>query len=358
MFIKCISYLKKASLSLVLIGGLLLTSCQTASKPKTQNYSAQFFTYFDTVSEIKVYGMDLDNFNEVKKLIEEDLKTYHELYDIYHSYDGMVNIYDLNNKAGQGPQEVDEKIIDMLTFSKQVYELSHGKVNIAMGSVLKIWHDHREEAKENPDKASLPNSDELKEANRHTDIKNLLIDKERKTVELTDPAMRLDVGAIAKGYATERIAQKLEELGYSGILLNIGGNIRTVGYKNVEEGLWTIGIDNPVEETGKSDAYTDRVRVGPGAVVTSGLYQRYFIYEGKKYHHIIDPDSLFPEYRYLMVSIVCPSSALADGLSTALFNMDLEEGQKLIDSLEDTEALWLKMDGSIVKSKGFEALEP
>ncbi|NLA81647.1 MAG: FAD:protein FMN transferase, partial [Clostridiaceae bacterium] len=117
---------------------------------------------------------------------------------------------------------------------------------------------------------------------------------------------------------------------------------------------WRVGIDNP--DPGNED-YLAVLSLDGFSLVTSGVSERYFEVQGKRYHHIIDPDSLFPEDRYLSVSIVCPDSGLADLLSTALFNLDLEAGQALIESMEGTEALWCLPDGSLVRSSGFAAFE-
>ena len=200
--------------------------------------------------------------------------------------------------------------------------------------------------------AELPPMDALTKAATHTDIDSLVIDKDAGTVTLTDSEMTLDVGAIAKGYAVEMVARALEERGISGYILNIGGNVRAVGAKADGE-PWMLGVENPMEDKDKpSIAY---LRLTSEALVTSGSYQRYYVVDGKRYHHIIDPETLMPSKSVTSVSVLCESSAMGDALSTALFCMDIESGMALIESIEGAEAMWLLHDGKTEKTSGFPA---
>ncbi len=195
---------------------------------------------------------------------------------------------------------------------------------------------------------------DLEEAAKHTNIDDLVIDEEKRTVYLADPQMSLDVGAIAKGYAVEMVARTLEKKGISGFVINVGGNIRTVGSKATGE-KWTAGIENPgldIEED-----YIAYIGISGEAVVTSGSYQRFYIVDGKQYHHIIDSETLMPATYFQAVSIICPHSGMGDGLSTALFCMSLEEGMAIIEGIDGVEAMWTYPDGRIVKSSGFSNYE-
>ena len=161
----------------------------------------------------------------------------------------------------------------------------------------------------------------------------------------------MDVGAIAKGYAIEQTALWMEETGITGYLLNVGGNIRIVGDRPDGE-KWQIGLENP--DGDEDEPYIEYLSLGNGfSLVTSGSYQRYYTVEGKNYHHIIDPDTLYPATGYKMVSVINKDSGLADALSTALFCMDYADGEKLVNSLENTYAMWVKDNGEIIYSKGF-----
>jgi thiamine biosynthesis lipoprotein len=149
-------------------------------------------------------------------------------------------------------------------------------------------------------------------------------------------------------------ARSLEAKGISGYVLNVGGNVRTVGGK-ADETPWTVGIENPAEEA--ENPYLAYLKLAGESLVTSGSYQRYYVVDGKRYHHIIHPDTLMPSEGYQSVSVVCNHSGLGDALSTALFCMTLEEGLSLIESIPDAEAMWTLQDGSCQKSSGFSKYE-
>ena len=334
----------------VLLSCAALSSCQKLP----EKFSEYSFDYFDTVTTITGYAESREAFDEIAQGVLAELGEYHRLFTIYHRFEGLENLCTVNELVdGQHRTvTVDRRIVDMLLYAKEMYAKTDGRVNIAMGSVLSIWHDYRTIGMSDPAAAELPPMDKLTEAAKHTDINCLVIDEENSTVTVTDPAMRLDVGAIAKGYAVEMTARSLEEKGITGYVINVGGNVRTVGTKADGE-AWLVGIENPAEEEDRPFlAYLGLVG---RSLVTSGSYQRYYLVDGKRYHHIIDPDTLMPSEGFVSVSILTKSSADGDALSTALFCMSLEEGLALIESLPDTEAMWVLPDGQEKTSSGFDA---
>ena len=242
----------------------------------------------------------------------------------------------------------------MLVFSKSMYELTDGKTNIAYGSVLKIWHEYRTDGIDDPENAELPPLKKLQEASEHTDINDVIIDRENSTVFLSDPMMSLDVGAIAKGYATEQVADKLAANGLVSGILNVGGNVRAIG-NNIKTGEpWSVGIQNPDSES--EEAILNLVNLEETSMVSSGDYERYYTVDGKRYNHIIDTKTLFPAENFTAVTVICEDSGMADALSTAIYCMDFEQGLELIQSIEGSEAMWVFKDKSIRYSEGFEAL--
>jgi len=333
---------------IIIILSFNLSAC---SKNEKSRYEAEFLRLFDTVTQIVGYSDSKEEFSNQVQMIYDNLKEYHQLYDIYNDYDGINNIKTINDNAGIAPVKVDSRIIDMLLFSKEIYELTDGKINIAFGAVLKIWHDYRNEGIENPEKAELPPIDMLMEAAKHTDINKVIIDKENSTVFLSDPEMSLDVGAIAKGYAVEEISKIALESGLNSALISVGGNVRSIGVKADSGSRWTAGIKNPLDKDSKS---ISRVQLEDASLVTSGIYERYYTVDGKRYHHIIDPDTLFPAEYYASISILCPDSGMADALSTSVFTMPFEQGFELIESLPDVEAVWVFHDGEIKYSSNYE----
>ena len=344
--------MKRTSCVLLAAASALLLSGCSENGQKLTAYDAQYLDYFDTITSITICAASEEQFQEYKSLAEETLEKYHELFDIYDNYDGVNNIKTINDNAGIDPVTVDPEILDLLEFSRQEYEETGGKVNVAMGSVLSIWHEYREEGMADPDSARVPDLVELEKAAQHTDFEQIQIDRGASTVYLPDEEMSLDVGAIAKGYATKRLAETLKEAGVTSALLSLGGNVETIGLK-ADGKPWRVGVQNP--DTSAAKSYLHVLKLADTCLVTSGTYQRYYEVDGVRYHHIIDPDSLMPENIYDSVTILCSDSAKADALSTAVFNMKPEEGMKFVESLDGVEALWVYPDGKETQSSGFAA---
>ncbi len=344
--------MKKNVLRCLSVMIILCLLCGFAGCNATQKtrYSKQYLDYFDTVSLVVGYEENEEDFNKVCDFVEAELDRYNKLYDIYHKYEGITNIYNINREGTEAPLAVNSDLIAMLKFAKEMYTFTEGMTNIAMGSVLSIWHDYREEGIYDPANAKIPPMEDLRAAAEHCNIDDIVIDEENGTVFLADPKMSIDVGAVAKGYAVERIAQELIEMGICNYTLNIGGNIRTIGAKADGRG-WVAGIQNP--DIFSEDKFLLKVAIADTALVTSGTYQRYYYVGDVKYHHIIDPETLMPKNTFDSVSIITPDSGVADALSTACFNLSLEDGMALIASLENTEAMWVLSDGTQYYSEGF-----
>ncbi len=344
--------MKKFIIGFLCLVVILSSGC---TKPENNRYQAEFLTLFDTVTTIVGYSDSEEHFKEFAEQLRSKLEEYHQMYDIYNNYDGIQNIKTINDNAGKAPVTVDRRIIDMLLFARDEYAATSGAVNVALGAVLSIWHDYRETGLDNPESAELPPMALLLEATKHTNIDDVVIDEAASTVFLKDPDMKLDVGAIAKGYATEQVAVYFENQGVKSLLLSVGGNVRAIGEKLVPSSSgdkrWTIGVQNPDKSSAETELFS--VLVNGLSVVSSGIYERYYTVDGKQYHHIIDPETLYPSTYFAQVTILCRDSGLSDSLSTAVFNMPLEEGRSYIDSLDNAEAAWVLKDGSIEYSAGF-----
>ncbi len=349
--------MKKIGMAAALIAAVALVwfaahiQSERGQSSELTRYSATFLDVFDTQTEIVGYGTSEEEFTALVEQLKEKLIYYNNLYDIYNDYEGVNNIKTINDNAGIVPVVVDTEIIELLKFSKSMYELSDGQVNIAMGSVLSIWHEYREAGTADPNNAKVPAMEALESAAAHMDISQLIIDEEASTVYLEDSEMSLDVGGIGKGYAVQRVADYARELGVDSILISVGGNICAVGEKTGGS-KWTLGIQNP--DLSSEEDYALKVKVQDQCVVTSGSYQRYYVVDGGRYCHIIDPDTLMPADYFPSVSIIAEDSGMADALSTAVFNMPLEEGIELVNGIDGVEAVWILEDGSVWYSDNFE----
>lgn len=342
-----------AAFGMAVIAVLLLaaTVWGRGEKKEAIRYSAEFMDLFDTVTQITGYAESEEAFKSLVQSLHDDLEAYHRLYDIYHNYEGINNLKSINDNAGIGPVKVEEKVMSLLLLGKEMYRETGGRVNIAYGSVLSIWHEYRSQGLENPEDAKLPPMDVLKEASRHTDLDKLILDQENGTAYLTDPFMSLDVGALGKGYAVELVCEDAKKNGIEHMLVSVGGNIKAIGGK-ADGQEWKAGIQNP--EGDSDNPYLCKVGLVNRTLVTSGNYQRYYVVDGKNYHHIINPKTLMPAEYFTAVSILSDDSGMADGLSTALYNMTYEEGSALVESLDGVEAMWVWEENEIKFSSGFE----
>ena len=335
----------KRFFALLLTLSMLLCGCTGAGEEQKQ-YSATFLTVFDTVTTILGRDASEEAFTAKAQAVHDELLVYHQLFDIYNVYEGLNNLKTINDHPGEAVS-VDKAIIDLLLDCKRYYELTDGRVNAAMGSVLYLWHEAREDGLNDFANAYLPDSAALTEAAEHASWDSVVIDAEKGTVTILDPALRLDVGAIAKGWSVQRVAENAPE----GLLISVGGNVCATGPKDSTGTPWVVGVQDP----DGGDNYLHTLYLTKGSMVTSGDYQRAYMVDGKIYHHIIDPDTLYPGSLWRAVTVVCPDSGLADALSTALFLLPLEEGQKLLDQCESY-AMWVDAEGNMFYSTGFEDL--
>lgn len=347
-------FMKKIRNGLLLLLGLVfMTSC--TGKENLEAHKKTFYGTFDTKILYLSYTESEDRFDEEFDFVEEEFNKLHKLYDRYNAYEGVNNLKTINDMAGKEAVKVDDDLFDVIKFSLDNFDKTDGKVNIAMGSVLRLWHDVRSQNEGVEEKDMiLPKEEELLEAAKHMDIKKVVLDEKEKTVYLEDEKMSLDLGAVAKGYAAELVAQRLEEKGVKHASINAGGNVRTIGNPGDGRKNWGIAIEHPL--MGEADDFLDVLFIGQTSVVTSGDYQRYFTKDGIKYHHIVDPVSLRPEIIYSSVSIVTKDSGLADYLSTALFLSSKEEAEKILENYkeEDVEVLWYSHEEGESSTPGLE----
>ncbi|MDO5047893.1 MAG: FAD:protein FMN transferase [Anaerococcus sp.] len=321
-----------------------------------EKFDKTYYEYFDTVTTLMTYTDDGKDFERISKILEDELAKYHKLYNSYDEFEGINNFKTINDKAGIEPVKVDPEIIDLIDYSKEMYELTDGKINIAMGRVLEIWHEYRQMASKNPDNASIPTDKELEEASKHVDIDAIEVDHENMTVFIKDPDVKLDIGAVGKGFATERIAKTLKDQGFKRGILSVGGDDVIIGENpNNEDGTWKIAIVNPFLDQ-EDKPYSSAIDIKDTSVVTSGDYQRYFTVDGKNYHHIIDPATNYPSEKWKSVSVSTDSIALADTLSTYLFIIDYEDGLKVLEE-NGAEGFLIDQEGKEYRTDGWQEVE-
>lgn len=327
---------------ILLILAIFLTSC-TVKQPTLEKYTNLTINGgFNTVIELTGYMDSRETFDTYFNEMVKDFIYLNQLFDIYYNYEGLNNLKTINDNAGIEPVVVDPIIIDMLLMASNFNDLSSGEFDVSFGAVLKIWHTYREDAINNlGGTGPVPSFSELEAMQDFTGFDKVVIDQDKQTVYLTEKNVRLDVGGIAKGYATEYVAKKFEAKGFIGII-NAGGNTRMLGTKP-DGKPWGIGIRSP---SGDGTLLALSIST-PTSSVTSGDYERFFQdSEGNKYHHIIDPKTLFPANNFRSVTIVTKDSGMADAMSTTLYTLSIEEGLKVIENFKeefsaDIEVVWV-----------------
>ena len=323
--------LKKALVFLLLLS--LLIGCkknETLRKYSNQTIEAGF----DTIITLIGYTKSESEFNRYFETTKKEFKRYNALFDRYKDYAGVKNIKTINDNAGIAPVVVDQSIIDMLQLAKEWYVPSGKTFNVTMGAVFEIWHNYRsvgiEKNSMTPKQyGNVPSLAELQTADKLSGWDKIQIDATAKTVYITTKGSSIDVGGIAKGYATELVSKTLEKDGLTSGIVNAGGNVKLIG-KKPDSTNWAVGIQSPdMADSASLDTLYANTSM---AVVTSGDYQRY--YEGvdkKIYHHIIDPVTLFPATQVHAVTLLVSDSGLADTLAKPLCILPYKEALAFLE---------------------------
>ncbi len=333
-------YKKRFALLLaVLILLPMLSGCEAAETPapaSTQPLSKSAFllgTYvdislFDKLDE-KIIDKAFDRIAEIEaKMTINNAET--------------SEIIKLNEASGTGAVKLSPDTYLVVERGKYYSELTEGKFDITVGSIVKLWNI-------GTDYAAVPEDKVIRDTVKLVDYQKLQLKAADHSAMLQEAGMKVDLGAIAKGYAADEAGRILREEGVKHAIINLGGNVLTVG-GNPNGNQWKIGIQDPFNPRGD---YLGIVPSQDKTVVTSGTYERYFEQNGKKYHHILNPETGYPvENNLHSVSIVTEKSIDGDGLSTTCLLLGVEEGMKLIEKLDHVEAIFVTGDKKVYVSSG------
>jgi len=322
--------LKKICIIVICLIFLTFTAACGQAKPLKET---RFL--LDTVIEITIYDKDS------QKIMEELFELIKEMENKYSRYIEGSEISKINNSPGTFVK-VSEDTLDLISQGLYFGTLSDGLFDISIGPLIDSWGINQENPK-------VPSQAEIDSAKERIDFRNIKINRENMTVSIED-GMSIDTGAVAKGFITDRLVSFLREKNVKSALLNLGGNLYMHGTKP-DGSDWKIGVRDPY---GLQGDYIAIISLKDMSVVTSGIYERYFEADGKRYHHILNPKTGYPEDNELAsVSIISPSSTTCDGLSTTCFLLGLKDGMELIESLDNTEAIMITRDKKIYLSSGF-----
>jgi len=289
-----------------------------------------------TVIIQKIYHKDAD---KIAKEVNDRIAGIESAMTINKS-GGEINL--LNDAAGKEYVKLGEDTLYVLNKAKQYGEISNGAFDVTIGPLVKSWGVFTDNPK-------VPSKSEIDELLKLVNYKDINIDFENSTAMLSKKGQIVDLGGIAKGFAGDAAIEIYKKYGVESALISLGGNILTLGGK--PDGTpWSVGIRNP---RGADGSYIGIVSVKDKAVVSSGDYERFFEKDGVRYHHILDPKTGYPANTGLIgTTIVSDYSIDADALSTTVFVLGLEEGMKLVESLEGVEAVFITEDKKIYVTDG------
>ena len=304
----------------LLLGGLALLRNSGASR----EYSSDQFL-MDTLVSIKVYGSEQEKLKSAVTEAYAEMRRIAELADGFAQPEtaafGSSDVCRINAQAGKQPVQVDPDTMAMLLLAKKYCELSEGAFDVTVGPLMELWGF----GGKNP---QLPAPDRIKAALSKVRNQDLVLNERERTVLLRQEGMKLDLGAVAKGYATEKALQVLKKHGIEKALIDAGGNIRVLG-RNLHNAPWRIGIKDPR----KSNAVVAALPLEDASAVTSGDYYRGFEAGGRRYHHILDPGTGYPAEHNMAVTVVTRDAGLADVLSTVFFVLAPEKALQLAEKM-------------------------
>jgi len=259
------------------------------------------------------------------------------------------DVWRINNAEGQ-PVVVAQEVIEVLERAELVYNESNGAFDVTVGAVLRTWGFGTE-------KLAVPSNEELAAAMRGVGFDNVSFNKETRTVQLTNPYTKLDLGGVAKGYIVDKALELIRLSGIKYAIVDAGGDVRVLGGRPGQY-IWDkpraarVGVQDPAD----SEDLVAVVETSMGSVLTSGDYERFFVQDGVRYTHIIDPRTGYPVHGLTSVTILTEEASLADAIATAVMVMGKEEGLKLINSWDGVEGMLITEDEEIIMTPGFEAV--
>lgn len=315
---------------------LLLTGCFSRQDQNKPVVKTSFL--MDTLVKITAYGPGASD--AIDKAFDEILEIQNKMT----AKGETSEVISINNAAGKGKIKVSEETINVIERGLYYSHLSAGRFDITIGPLIELWGIGTEAAK-------VPSEAQLKAATQLVDYKKVLLNKEENSVMLERENMGIDLGAIAKGYAADAVKEVLLNEGVDSAAIDLGGNIMLIGSKP-DGSPWRVGLQSPFDTRGNIFA---TLEVVDKTLVTSGTYERYFEYQGKRYHHILDPQTGYPvENGLSSVTIIANSSMDADGLSTAAFALGLKDGMELIKKTPGISAVFVTDERKVYTSSGLD----
>lgn len=312
---------------------IFIPSC-TLNKQSVYKKSRALMDTFVTITVVS------DSEAHAESAIDQAFTSIQHFSDMIDFFSEKSELSQINRNAGIKAVTVSPDTLAVINIALQVAEKSGGAFDPTMGPVVKLW-DFYAKAK--------PSDERIMEKLPLVDYRDVLVDNKKSTVFLKISGMSLDLGGIAKGYAADLASDSLAKSGIRAGLIAAAGDIRSFGVKP-DGKPWLIGIQNPRQKN-SADEIIGTIKLGNEAVSTSGDYQRYFILDGQRYHHLLDPGTGYPSYRCRSVSIIADKGVLADAFSTAIFILGPEKGLELARD-EGIHAIIVDNEGTVLITAG------
>lgn len=289
-----------------------------------------------TVVTLKVVARDPERAHQAMEATFREIRRLEQLLSTYIPESDLSRV---NAYAGLHPVRVAPEVMEVLQDALEVYRITRGAFNIAVGPAVARWGI--------PDHPRVPSREELASLRPMVDLESVVLDPEKGTVYLPRKGMRLDVGGLGKGFASDRAYQVLRRYGIQGGIIAVAGDLRVFGHRP-DGRPWKVGIRHP-----RREGWLARLDMEEGAVSTSGDYERYFMLNGIRYHHILDPRTLWPVRGIQSVTVLATQSVWADALATGVFVLGPQEGARLIESLRTSrQPAFRGLEAVIVDEKG------
>ena len=294
-------------------------------------FFSSFFIFFSCSTEAPRYEYVLGTICFVNLYEKGNDNLYDKIFDRLNQIDDEFNLNKLdsdiskiNASAYEKPVKVADEVFYVLETAQKISSLSNGSFDFSIQPLVDLWGINTEEPR-------VPSKEEINRLLPLVDYKNIILDEGNKTVALKKQGMCIDLGAVVKGFAANEIVKICKSHSVRQAVIDLGGNVYVLGSK--KDGTpWRVGIKNPLDSEGSPliSIYTSQT-----SVVTSGAYERYFDFEGKRYHHILSTENGYPvENDLLSTTVICEDSMLADCLSTAFFTLGSQKSKELLPLLE------------------------
>jgi thiamine biosynthesis lipoprotein len=285
-----------------------------------------------------------DDTDKAESAIDAVLDEMRHIDESMSTYKPTSEVSQVNDHAAEGPMHISKELFDLLVTAKQYSELTEGAFDITYASVGYMY-DFRKHVR--------PSDAQIDKALPAVNYRHVLLDPKQQTVQFSQKGVRIDLGGIAKGYSVDCGIDVLKARGFTRAYVSAGGDSRIIGDRFGKP--WIVGIRDP--RKGEGEVIT-RIPLVDAAISTSGDYERFFDEDGVRYHHIIDPHTGHSASKVRSATVIAPYATRTDGLSKTAFVLGPDKAMEIYNKLDDVDAVIVKLDGSVIYSKGLEPARP